>query len=97
MPAPDKWTLVQHSAMGYKGRADFERGLEVRIIPKTITPEAITNLGGLVFDDYKAAHDRAYQEMYPVGVAGLNPQARGTFHVGVLIDGLRLYLAPKVG
>ena len=88
-----KYTLVQHSAAGYKGDPQFVQAVEER----GLTPaeeRKVSHLVGLVFNGYVEAHDRAYAENYPPGVRGIIPEARGTF-AKLVIDGLKLYIPAR--
>ena len=84
-----KYTLVQHSAFGYKGDRTFARAVEERMLHSQIEIDRVKKAGGLVFDHYPS--DEEYDVNYPEGTNGLVPQVRGTFS-DRLIDGLRIYV-----
>jgi hypothetical protein len=86
-----KWTVVQHSG-AWKDNT-FEFGLESRLITNAAEGRIVARAGGVLFDDYAAAEAYAEAEMYPEGVAGMVPAARGTF-AAERIDGLKVYVPP---
>ena len=89
----DLWTVVQHSAFGYKGDPQFRWGLETRPITTKGDKRRVERAGGLLFKGYMMAEDCAEEAMYPDEGMGLIPQANrvGTFSVHV-IDGLRIFV-----
>lgn len=93
MPTFDtKWTLVQHSAYGYKGDGMFRRAVEERQLESQREVNRVLKAGGLIFDDYGAASDRAEVENYPDPEhMGLIPRCPGVFHRDA-VDGLHIYL-----
>lgn len=86
-----KWTVVQHSAAGYRYDPQFEQGLESRQLQNKNEMNQVEKAGGLIFDNYNDAEDFAEKACYPEGYMGLIPQARGTFSL-TMIDGLRVYI-----
>lgn len=89
----DKWTVVQHSAFGYKGDKTFQKGLEVRKIETDVQLGKVIDAGGVIFSDYASAD--AYENTHPYdGVEGLVPNAPGTFHKTLKIDKLAVYIPP---
>lgn len=90
----DKYTLVQHSGAGYAGKPGFEHAVEERHLTTDAQVAQIQKLGGLLFDSYMDASDRAEAENYPDVSTSLLPRARGTFSK-YMVDGLRVYI-PKM-
>lgn len=86
-----KYTLVQHSAAGYKRDPGFARGLESRTVSTPAQLERVERAGGMLFDDYSAAEDKAMELMYPTDYPGITPAAPGTFST-LQVDGLRIYV-----
>lgn len=87
-----KWTIVQHSAYGYKGEHQFEKGLESREVRSREAQRAVEKVGGQLFDSYIEAETWAAEEQYPdPSYRGLIPQAPGEFaETGV--NGLAIYV-----
>lgn len=86
------YTIVQHSAMGYKDDYTFQKGLEVRTMTYKKDLTAVQQVGGRVFETYKEANDYAFTEMYPPDHDGsLIPKAKGLFS-HKKVDGLRIYI-----
>jgi len=94
LPKP-LWTVVQHSAYGYKRDYQFKHGLESHLLELESQAVRVRSAGGLLFDDYIAAEDYCMDEMYPKGHDGLTPVALGDFSKKAF-DGLRLYLPVQV-
>ena len=90
MPPTFGYTVVQHSAAGYKGDPTFAKGLETRAVTKAEATK-VAHAGGTVFPSYGAADDYADAEMYGPTVEGLIPAAPGMFAV-VKVDGLAVYV-----
>lgn len=92
-----KWTLVQHSAYGYKGNLRFQAGLETRHVTTKRNEERIIKAGGLLFDSYQEAEDAAMLYQYPPGYEGLTPRAlsTGDFARGK-IDDLRIFIPYRI-
>lgn len=89
------YTLVQHSAYGYKQDRTFARGVESRALSTKEALQRVQKAGGLVLTSYTEAEDRAFAEMYPPEAhTFLTPVARGTFSNSV-IDGLAIYVPAK--
>lgn len=86
------YTVVLHSAAGYKGDPTFAAGLETRGVTRAQAAK-VAKAGGVVFPSYGMAEDYAMAEQYPPTVAGLIPAAPGKFST-VKIDGLPVYV-PK--
>lgn len=88
------YTLVQHSAYGYKQDVQFKQGVESRALTSEEQVNRVKKVGGIVLTGYSEAEARAQAEMYPPDVETfLTPKAQGTFsHVEV--DGLAVYI-PK--
>jgi len=84
------YTVVQHSAMGYKGDTQFARGVESQSVTEREAVR-VREAGGVVFPTYSAAEDFAESEMYPPGYMGLIPMASGAF-ARLKVDGLRVYV-----
>jgi hypothetical protein len=87
-----QYTVVMHSAAGYKGDPTFARGLESRSVTAA-QAAAVTRRGGVVFDSYGDAEDYAFGAQYPAAYIGLVPNAPGAFSA-YKIDGLAVYV-PK--
>lgn len=83
------FTVVQHSAAGYKGDSTFAKGLETRRIDEDQIRDVL-GLGGVVFGSYSSAEAYAQREMYPPEVTGFVPKAPGQFSHHT-VDGLHLY------
>lgn len=94
MPKPSNtilgYTVVQHSAAGYKGDQTFAKGLESRPLETTDQVRAVLTMGGVVFGTYSCAEKYAQREMYPPEVSGMVPRAPGQFST-YTVDGLYLY------
>jgi len=90
-----KWTLVQHSAAGFKSDPVFENAVEERMLYNKKQIDAVRRRGGFLFDSYKTAYDRAESENYPAyrKDSSLVPTCRGTFS-RYKVEGLKLYI-PK--
>jgi hypothetical protein len=86
-----KYTIVQHSAFGYKGDRQFERGVESRQVDIKVQQDRVIKAGGVLFDTYSEAEDFAMKAMYPEGYPGLTPRVEGTFS-DKQVDGLRIYI-----
>lgn len=86
----ERWTLVQHSAMGYKGDAGFARAVETRSVRTLAEQRRVLRAGGVLFATYGAADDAAEKVNYPPEVKGLYPRVRGSF-APEQVDGLRIY------
>lgn len=85
------YTVVQHSAYGYKNDLRFKQGLQPASLESVKQMHLVRSAGGVTFDTYKEADDFCDKAMYPPGVSGLNPQARGTF-AQVTVDQLKVYV-----
>jgi hypothetical protein len=85
------YTLVQHSAAGYKDDPRFAKAVEEAMVDSQRTEDAIRKRGGLLLSNYGTAHDRAEAENYPPEVTGLIPQAKGVF-ADYEVGGLKLYI-----
>lgn len=86
------YTIVQHSAAGYKGDPDFRQGLEERAVDDLRVAEAIMKEGGVLLPNYAAASRYALSEAYPEDYEGMAPKAPGKFSSAYNVDGLKLYL-----
>jgi len=93
---PPRWTIVQHSAFGYKGNLGFEKGLETRQVKTQAEQITVVKAGGLLFETYDKAEAYSEEEPYKgqTVVHALLPYAQGTFSEHK-IDGLRIYLPPS--
>ena len=89
------YTVVQHSAYGYKADIRFKQGLQPITLNNARERANVISRGGVVFDTYKEADDFCDKAMYPEGTEGLNPAAKGTF-AALEVDGLKLYLPVRV-
>jgi len=90
------WTIVQHSAYGYRGDPQFARGLEIRRLgghgePPAVELARVNQAGGVVLSSYTAAVEFEEAEAYPLGTNGATPQAPGRFS-DKTVDGLRIYI-----
>lgn len=95
MPSTDvKYTVVQHSAFGYKDDPQFEAGLETRRVTTQKAQRDVIKVGGLLFDGQHEAETFCDEAMYPVGVEGLIPAARGTF-AALKVDSLAVYISVR--
>lgn len=84
-----KYTVVQHSARGYKGDGTFKQGLETRALSPADEKRVIA-AGGLVFNSYIEAEDYCEEEQYPPG-SSLIPNAPGHFSK-CQVSGLFVYV-----
>ncbi len=93
---PLKWTLVQHSACGYRGLLAWERGVETRQVGTDVEEARVRKAGGFLFDTYGEAEDQMMKSNYPKGTDGplMYPEVLGTFAEHLAIDGLKIYI-PK--
>lgn len=73
------WTLVRHTGYSGGGKSDFERAVEERALNTARERSIIAKAGGLLFDHYGDAHNRAAVENYPGNYEGLVPRAQGKF------------------
>ena len=90
--APLNYTLVQHSAAGYKNDPRFSRGLQPAAIHDSEERERVLTAGGLLFSTYVAADRFGHACMYhPNCKSFLIPDAQGKFHLES-VDGLRIYI-----
>jgi len=88
----EQWTIVQHSAYGYKGNPQFKQGLETRKVNTNAEVNRVGAAGGVIFPSYREAEDTAMNWMYPPGHSGgIIPDAKGTFS-DKEIDGLKIYI-----
>lgn len=85
------FTVVQHSAFGYKHDEAFLRGLEVRALHTKAQQKRVLDAGGIIFSDFNDACEYTYSETYPEDYDGLLPCALGKFS-DRKIDGLRIYV-----
>jgi hypothetical protein len=97
---PDKtrstiYTIVQHSAAGYKGDDTFAQGLEIVEVSGAGLIGRIVSAGGKVFSAYNIANSYCMDECYPPGHQGMIPKAPGTFHPVLKVHGLKLYIPAK--
>ena len=86
-----KFTIVQHSAMAYKGDTDFRHGLEEYFIRTKREENKVLKAGGIIFDSYIEASDFCMKAMYPNESDGLIPEAKGIFSESDL-NGLKIYI-----
>lgn len=93
-----KYTLVQHSAFGYKRDMRFRAAVEEAAVSPA-EAQKIEKAGGLLFDNYTDAYDAAYKTNYPENSNGMIPKAPGKFHSRLGVRGLLVYLPPgtKIG
>lgn len=91
---PTKYTVVQHSAYVAKDNPQFQFGLESAALTTKREINKVEAVGGRLFDTYAEAEDFAEAEMYPEGLGGLIPRARGSFtHTALArIDGKPIYI-----
>lgn len=85
------YTIVQHSAAGYKGDPQFARALETRQVTHAAQIAAIKRREGVLFASYVEADDFAFNAQYPPGSVGLIGNAPGAL-IAYRIDGLALYV-----
>lgn len=85
-----QYTLVQHSAAGYKHDPTFNYAVEERHLSTEGEVTKVRQSGGVLFDSYTAASDAAEAENYPAEVQTIVPHVRGHFS-NLTIDGLRIY------
>jgi len=85
------WTLVRHSAWTVARKPAFSKAVELQCIYTQKEAEKAVRCGGVIFTDYKAAHNREYAENYPPEVKGLIPNARGNFSRSA-ISGSQIYI-----
>lgn len=83
------YTIVQHSAWGYRGDPGFKQGLETREITSRSEKNIVERVGGMVFEDYSKAEDTALELSYPPANTGLYPTFQGSFS-NKKIDGLAI-------
>jgi len=88
------WTLVQHSAYGYKGDLVFRDAVEDRHLSLDSEVQKVRAAGGLLFESYTEAVDAAEAANYPPEAQGMVPVVRGTFS-RKKIDGLSIYIPEK--
>lgn len=88
--AKPMWTVVQHSAYGYKHDYQFQHGLESQQLERESELALVRKEGGQLFEDYMEAEDYCMDEMYPKEQEALTPRAPGTFSRKCL-DGLAIY------
>ena len=86
------YTLVQHSAFGYRRDRTFERAVESRALTLGAS-RRVREVGGLIFPDYDSAEKYGEEAMYPDGYDGLVPRIGGTFSRRQ-IDGLAIWVPP---
>lgn len=86
-----KYTIVQHSAMGYKKDTCFAKGLESRSVVTPASQKRVQEAGGLLFDEWEEAEAYAEKEMYQPDNKSLIPNAPGTFSKHQ-VEGLALYI-----
>lgn len=73
------WTLVRHTGYSVGGKPDFEHAVEERALNTSRERAAVAKAGGLLFEHYGDAHNRAAVENYPDNYGGLVPRAPGKF------------------
>jgi hypothetical protein len=86
-----KWTIVQHSAFGYKQDPQFERAVETRQIANSAEMIRVNRAHGCVFNSYLEAEEFAEKANYPDDNKSIIPSVKGKFSVWK-IDGLCLYI-----
>jgi hypothetical protein len=91
----EKYTLVQHSAYGYKRNPQFRKAVEVRRLNNATEVKRVERANGVVIDGYREAEDLAERINYPsdMNPRSIIPEARGSFST-LEIDSLRIYI-PK--
>jgi hypothetical protein len=93
-PGPEPtvyWTLVQHSAYGYKGDKTFLRAVETHSVSTAAQRRRVLAAGGKLWADYTEASDAEHTENYPdPAYQGIVPRAQGEFSRSTL-GGLRIY------
>ena len=87
-----KWTIVQHSAYGYKRNPQFEAAVETRMLDNAGQISRVKRCGGILFDSYRDAEDFAEKANYPDDNPSIIPEAKGRFSKVVFIDDLALYI-----
>lgn len=90
-----RYTVVQHSAFGYKGDPTFENGLETRRITTKGEAALVARAGGVIFPTYGSAEDYAFDQMYCNVTEGIIPKASGKFS-HLKIDDLAIYIPGSV-
>jgi hypothetical protein len=85
------WTLVQHSAYGYKQDLMFNKAVEDRHLSLDSEVAKVKSAGGVLFDNYNDAVDAAEAANYPPEVSGMIARVRGKFS-RKQIDGLCIYI-----
>lgn len=86
------YTIVQHSAYGYKGNPQFEKAVEVTGLTTRGEAHLVVRVGGITFSDFRAAEDFAEHANYPEPEKqGIIPAVQGTFSKK-MINGLRIYV-----
>lgn len=99
MKTPTQYTLVQHSAYGFRRDYRFWRAVEVRAVSTASGKAKVKKAGGQLFRTYKEADDAEYAENYPKKLdkprrpidMQLIPRVQGHFATAK-IDGLRIYI-----
>lgn len=88
-----QWTIVQHSAFGYKQNPQFERAVETRQIQNSAEAIRVRRAHGLIFNSYKEAEDFTEKANYPADMdsKSIIPNVQGKFSVW-MIDGLKIYI-----
>lgn len=85
-----RYTLVRHSGYGYGRNPSFAFGVEPRSVNGN-EAKSVRAAGGLLFDSYREADERAEAEMYYGAPDSLLPRVRGSFSE-VRFGGLQVYV-----
>ncbi len=73
------YTLVQHTGFTVGGKPEFKHAVEQRSVTTKKEERAIRRAGGVIYQTYGSAADRATQENFPAGYKGMIPKAPGKF------------------
>lgn len=74
-----QYTLVRHTGYSVGGKEAFKHAVEERAVTTAKERSIVAKAGGLLFESYNGAHDRAFNENYSKEHHGINPAAQGKF------------------
>lgn len=84
-----QFTIVQHSACGYRGDPLWSRAVETRTVNTASEARKVNAAGGMLFDTY---HEAAiFEDRINTDGPGMYPAVKGAFSTE-MIDDLRIYI-----
>ncbi len=87
------WTIVRHSAWGYKSDGTFKRAVQSAHVSTISERRRVETAGGVIFASYLEAEEFCEKANYRDGlIEGLIPNVEGRFSLDQALASLEIYV-----